>query len=82
MLVKCLYGVGFEVSVCTRALHSAWDDTKEKLVKMKAYNEKLMESLGYALDKIPFPDGGPNANNKKKKVQWPVTCLIMVCAAY
>lgn len=58
--------------MCVYTLRSVLQDTKEKIQKMKDYQERLMESLGDILEKhLPLPQN-ESSSNKKKKVQWPV----------
>lgn len=55
--------------MCVCILHSVLQDTKEKIQKMKDYQERLMESLGDVLEKhLPLPQN-ESSSNKKKKVQ-------------
>ncbi|XP_040892473.1 centromere protein K [Toxotes jaculatrix] len=49
--------------------HSVLQDTKEKIQKMKVYQERLMESLGDVLEKhVPLPQN-ENSTNKKKNME-------------
>uniref|UniRef100_A0A8C5EN24 Centromere protein K n=1 Tax=Gouania willdenowi TaxID=441366 RepID=A0A8C5EN24_GOUWI len=48
---------------------SVLQDTKEKIQKMKSYQERLMESLGDLLEKhLPLPQN-ESSSSKKKKVK-------------
>lgn len=48
-------------------LHSVLQDTKEKIQKIKDYQERLMESLGDILEKhLPLPQNESSSNKKKK----------------
>lgn len=54
----------------THAFHSVLQEIKEKIQKMKVYQEKLMECLGYILEKhIPVPQDD-SGTSKKKKVKF------------
>ncbi|XP_038570113.1 centromere protein K [Micropterus salmoides] len=49
--------------------HSVLLDTKMKIQKMKAYEERLMESLGDILEKhVPLPQNESSTNKKKKNI--------------
>lgn len=49
------------------AFHRILQDIKEKIQKMKVYQERLMESLGYILEKhVPLPQEDSSTNKKKK----------------
>lgn len=49
--------------------HTVLQDIKEKIQKMKVYQERLMETLGYILEKhIPLPQEDSSTNKKKKNV--------------
>lgn len=53
--------------LCACAGFSVLQDTKMKIEKVKAYEEKLMECLGEVLEKhVPHPQNGHSS--KKKKV--------------
>ncbi|XP_075894835.1 centromere protein K [Nelusetta ayraudi] len=46
--------------------HNVLQDTKVKIEKVKAYEEKLMECLGEVLEKhVPHPQNGPSSKKKK-----------------
>nr|XP_020451832.1 centromere protein K isoform X2 [Monopterus albus] len=50
--------------------HSLLRDIKEKIAKMKAYQDKLMECLGDVLDKhLPLPQDRSTSNKKKKNAE-------------
>ncbi|KAK2919320.1 centromere protein K [Channa argus] len=50
--------------------HSILQDTKEKLQKMKDYQERLMECLGNILGKhLPLPQNNSISNKKKKNIE-------------
>uniref|UniRef100_A0A3Q0RA26 Centromere protein K n=1 Tax=Amphilophus citrinellus TaxID=61819 RepID=A0A3Q0RA26_AMPCI len=54
----------------SHAFHSVLQDIKEKIQKMKVYQEGLMECLGYILKKhVPLPQDD-SGSSKKKKVQF------------
>lgn len=62
--------------MCVCVNSSLLQDTKEKIQKVKAYEERLMECLADILEKhIPHPQNGSSVN-KKKKVHQAVLCPI------
>ncbi|XP_030596413.1 centromere protein K [Archocentrus centrarchus] len=49
--------------------HTVLQDVKEKIQKMMAYQEELMNCLGYILDKhVPLPQDDSGSSKKKKNV--------------
>uniref|UniRef100_A0A3B4F420 Centromere protein K n=1 Tax=Pundamilia nyererei TaxID=303518 RepID=A0A3B4F420_9CICH len=49
------------------AFYRILQDIKEKIQKMKVYQERLMESLAYILEKhVPLPQEDSSTNKKKK----------------
>lgn len=55
--------------VCVFVRASVLQDTKMKIEKVKAYEEKLMECLGEVLEKhVPQPQNETSSGKKKKKV--------------
>lgn len=66
--------------VCINLSSSVLLDKKEKIQKLKAYQDTLMDTLGEILENhAPLPQNEPVAN-RKKKVQWNVLCFMGNCA--
>ncbi|XP_026215935.1 centromere protein K [Anabas testudineus] len=54
----------------TLSEYSVLQDTKEKIQKIKDYQERLMESLGDILEKhLPLPQNESSSNKKKKNIE-------------
>lgn len=54
------------LTLCCLAFASVLLDTKNKIQKMKDYQDKLMETLGYVLEKHFPPPGQANASKRMK----------------
>ncbi|KAK2815767.1 hypothetical protein Q5P01_026234 [Channa striata] len=70
LLAACDHVKRLEMEKKILSEHSILQDTKEKIKKMKDYQERLMECLGDILEKhLPLPHNESSSNKKKKSIE-------------